>query len=94
MRHVTLAPPVVCYAGSPAHKCRASVKEHYSRTVTICEAAVVGAGIGLALIGAVEIAAAITLHPWAVEMRHYGDYLLLFGGMVGATAGWIFTRRL
>ena len=84
---------MVCYARKAAHKCGAPVKKTCSRLVAIGEATVAGAGIGMALIGVVEIAAAITVHPWVTIARHYDDYLVIFGGMVGAAAGWLSIGR-
>jgi hypothetical protein len=69
------------------------MKKPCSRLVAIGEATLVGAGMGMALIGAVEIAAAITVHPWVAIARHYDDCLFIFGGMVGAAAGWLSVER-
>lgn len=56
--------------------------------VAVGEAAVVGAGIGVALIGAMEIATAITAQRWLAEVKNYTDYAPLVSGAVGAiTAG-------
>jgi hypothetical protein len=75
-------------------KRRASAKYHYLKIVTIAEAAVVGAGVGVALIGAMEIATAIAAQQWLAEAKHYSDYAPLVGGLVGAIrGGWRVARR-
>jgi hypothetical protein len=53
----------------------------------IGEAAVAGAGLGVALIGAMELATAITAQQWLAEAKHYIDYSPLVGGVVGAISG-------
>jgi hypothetical protein len=60
------------------------MKYYYSKIVALGEAAVVGAGVGIALIGAMEIATAIAARQWIAEAKHYIDYAPLVGGMVGA----------
>lgn len=73
---------------------RASVKYSYLRTVAIGEAAIVGAGIGVALIGAAEITTAVTAQQWLVEAKHYIDYAPLVGSAVGViTRGLRIARR-
>ena len=73
---------------------RASVKYSYLRTVAIGEAAIVGAGIGVALIGAAEITTAVTAQQWLVEAKHYIDYAPLVGSVVGViTRGSRIARR-
>ena len=84
----TLELSVVCYTGTVAHKCCASMNEYLSKIVVIGETTVLGAGVGMALLGVAEIAAAITLNPWCIAVRHYGDCLFLFGGIMGAIVGW------
>ncbi len=63
------------------------MKYYYSKIVALGEAAVVGAGVGIALIGAMEIATAIAARQWIAEAKHYIDYAPLVGGMVGAITG-------
>src|SRR4051812_6158775 len=63
------------------------MKVHCSKIVAIGEAAVVGAGVGVALIGALEIATAITAPLWLTEAKNYIDYAPLVGGAVGAIVG-------
>jgi hypothetical protein len=60
------------------------VKDYYLKIVAIGEAAVAGAGVGVALIGAMEIATAITAQQWLAEAKHYIDYAPLVGSAVGA----------
>src|SRR4051794_26349808 len=60
------------------------MKVHCSKIVAIGEAAVVGAGVGVALIGALEIATAITPQQWLTEAKNYIDYAPLVGSAVGA----------
>ena len=60
------------------------MKYYYSKIVALGESAVVGAGVGIALIGAMEIATAIAARQWIAEAKHYIDYAPLVGGMVGA----------
>ena len=55
----------------------------YQRIVAIGEAAIAGAGIGVALIGAAEIATAVTAQQWLMEAKHYIDYAPLVGSVVG-----------
>jgi hypothetical protein len=70
------------------------VKYYYLKIVAIGEAAVVGAGIGVALIGAMEIATAIAAQQWLVEAKYYSDYAPLAGGLWGAITGsWRIARR-
>jgi hypothetical protein len=71
------------------------MKYNYLKIVAFGEAAVVGAGVGVALIGAMEIATAITAQQWLAQAKHYVDYAPLIGGMVGAITGasWIARRR-
>src|SRR5689334_20109456 len=63
------------------------MKIHYSKTVAIGEAAVVGAGIGVALIGVLEIATAIPVPQWLTEAKTCTDYAPLVGSVVGAIVG-------
>src|ERR1044071_2845659 len=63
------------------------------KLVAIGEAAVAGVGIGMALIGAVEIASVISMHPWVAAAKHYDDCIPLLGGMAGALARWISILR-
>ena len=70
------------------------MKYYYLKIVAFGEAAVVGAGVGIALIGAMEIATALAAQQWIAEAKHYTDYAPLIGGMVGAiTGGLRITRR-
>jgi hypothetical protein len=55
--------------------------------VAIGETAVVGAGIGVALIGVMEIATAITAQRWLADVKNYTDYAPLVSGAVGAIMG-------
>jgi len=65
------------------------------KLIASAEAAVVGAGFGVALIGAMEIATAVTGQQWLVQAKDYTDYAPLVGGAIGAVARWIFsTKRL
>jgi hypothetical protein len=63
------------------------MKAHCSKIVAIGEAAVVGAGFGVALIGVLEIATAITAPQWLTEAKRYIDYAPLVSGAVGAIVG-------
>jgi hypothetical protein len=63
------------------------MKYYYLKIVAFGEAAVVGAGVGVALIGAMEIATALAAQQWIAEAKHYIDYAPLIGGMVGAITG-------
>ena len=70
------------------------MKDYYPKIVAIGEAAVVGAGLGVALIGTVEIATAIDAQQWLAEAKHYSDYAPLVGGLAGAIRGsWRVARR-
>jgi len=70
------------------------MKYHYQRIVVIGEAAIAGTGIGVALIGAAEIATAVTAQQWLVEAKHYIDYAPLVGSVVGViTRGLQIARR-
>jgi hypothetical protein len=70
------------------------MKDYYLKIVAISEAAVVGAGFGVALIGAMEIATAIAAQQWLTEAKHYTDYAPLVGGAVGViTRGSRIARR-
>jgi hypothetical protein len=62
------------------------------KCIVIGRAAVVGAGFGLALIGAIEIAAAITAQRWVASAKDYADFAPLIGGAIGAVVGWIRSR--
>jgi hypothetical protein len=64
-----------------------SMKDYCLKIVAIGEVAVVGAGVGMALIGATEIATAIAAQQWLQEARYYIDYVPLVGGAVGAIMG-------
>jgi hypothetical protein len=60
--------------------------------VAIGEWAVVGVGLALALLGALEIAIAFTGSQWLAKAKDYVDYAPLVGGIVGAVAGWVKKR--
>jgi len=67
---------------------------YYQRIVAIGEAAIAGAGIGIALIGAAEIATAVTAQQWLLEAKHYIDYAPLVGSVGGViTRGSRIARR-
>src|SRR4051812_46221525 len=73
------------------------VRERSSlKIAAIGEAAVVGAGFGVALIGGMEIATAITAQQWLAEAKDYIDYAPLVSGAVAAIAraSWIARRKL
>src|SRR5689334_20479672 len=63
------------------------MKDHCSKIVAIGEAAVVGAGVGVALIGAMEIATSIAAQQWLLDAKYYLDCAPLLGSVVGAMAG-------
>lgn len=62
------------------------------KCIVVGKAAAVGAGLGLALIGAIGIAAAITAERWAAEAKDYADFAPLLGGVIGAVVGEIRNR--
>jgi hypothetical protein len=62
------------------------------RCIVIGGAIVIGAGFGVALIGATEIATAITAQRWVARAKDYADFAPLIGGAIGAVAGWIRSR--
>src|SRR5690242_19984120 len=63
-----------------------------SKCIVIGKAAAIGVGVGIALIGALELAAAITKQQWLEEAKDYDDLLPLLGGAIGALAEWIRNR--
>ncbi|HEY8162122.1 MAG TPA: hypothetical protein VIF34_07630 [Methylocystis sp.] len=54
--------------------------------IAVCKAAVGGAGAALALLGAYNVAAAISAHEWLVQVQHAYtfDAFAVGGGVVGA----------
>lgn len=60
--------------------------------VAIGKAAVVGAGIALAALGALDITFALTAKVWMAEIRpYYLDLAALGGGAIGAAARAVWT---
>lgn len=56
--------------------------------VAIGKGAVVGTGVMLAALGALDIAFAITAQQFLTELKpHFFDYAALGGGVIGAIAG-------
>jgi drug/metabolite transporter superfamily protein YnfA len=61
--------------------------------VAICKAAIAGAGLTLAAMGALDIAFAIAAQHWIHEIQpHYFDLTTAGGGLIGAIWGWIVNR--
>ncbi|HEY8064631.1 MAG TPA: hypothetical protein VIF40_07860 [Methylosinus sp.] len=67
--------------------------QKFLMVVAICKAAIGGAGLALAILGAYNVAAAITAHDWIVSVQHAYtlDAFALGGGVIGAALK-IFTR--
>lgn len=61
--------------------------------VGIGKAAIAGAGLTLAFLGALDIAAAITAQHWWVEhVQANMNAITAGGGVAGGIAGWVFNR--
>lgn len=55
--------------------------------VVVAKAAVLGASIGLAALGAMDVAVAISASEWLTEAKreYFIDYFAIGGGAIGAT---------
>lgn len=60
--------------------------------VAIGKAAIAGAGLTLALLGALDIAAAITAQHWIEHVQANMNAITAGGGVVGGVAGWALNR--
>jgi hypothetical protein len=60
--------------------------------IVICKAAIAGAGLALAILGALNIVAAISAHEWLESAKHtYAlDAFAVGGGIIGALVKAIF----
>jgi hydroxyethylthiazole kinase-like sugar kinase family protein len=60
--------------------------------VAIGKTAVAGAGITLALLGALDIAAAITAQHWMQNVQSQINAITAAGGVAGGVLGWFLNR--
>lgn len=60
--------------------------QKFLMVVAVCKAAIGGAGLALAILGAYNVAAAIAAHDWLVSVQHAYtlDAFAVGGGVIGA----------
>lgn len=75
---------------------RSALSRAARKCIVIGQAAAVGAGLGVALLGATEIVTAITAQRWAAKVEDYADFAPILGVAVGVAVGaiaeWIRNR--
>jgi hypothetical protein len=64
----------------------------FFKVAAVCKAAIGGAGLALALLGAWNVAAAVSAHDWLTSVQHtYAlDAFAATGGVLGAAVKLIF----
>lgn len=60
--------------------------------VAVGKAAIAGAGVALALLGALDIAAAITAQQWMQTVQDQINVITAVGGVAGGFLGWLLNR--
>jgi len=66
---------------------------NFLMAIGVGKAAIAGAGLTLAILGAFDIAAAVTAQHWYAQFQHdYLNQITAAGGVAGGIAGWLWNR--